>query len=106
MRRYVFAVAAAALLGLAAVAIGSGGDRRKDIERRTPATESGHAHHFEIKRVATGFNRPTWVGSAPGDPDALWVLDQPGRLIRVRGERRQTRLDISGRVLVGAEQGL
>jgi len=107
MRRFVLPVAAAAvLLGLAAVAIGAAGDPRGGIEPRTPARESGPAHHFDLERIATGFNRPTWAGSAPGDPDALWVLEQPGRLIRVRGARRQTRLDIRGRVRLGSEQGL
>jgi glucose/arabinose dehydrogenase len=107
MRRFALPVAAAAvLLGLAAVAIGAGGDPRGGIEPRAAATESGHAHHFDLQRVATGFNRPTWVGSAPGDPDALWVLEQPGRLILLQGGRRQTRLDMTGRVLLGSERGL
>ena len=107
MRRLLFLVApVAAALGLAAVAIGADGDARNSIEPRTPARASGKAHRFDVQRVATGFNRPTWVGSAPGDPEALWVLEQPGRLVRLRGERRKTELDISDRVLVGAEQGL
>jgi glucose/arabinose dehydrogenase len=107
MRRLLLLVAAVAvLLGLAAVAIGSDGDVREAVEPRTPATEAGAANHFDVERVATGFNRPTWVGSAPGDPEALWVLEQPGRLVRLRGERRETELDLSDRVLVGAEQGL
>ena len=107
MRRVLFlAAAAAVLLGLAAVAIGADGDVRDSIEPRAPARAAGDAHHFDLERVATGFNRPTWVGSAPGDPDALWVLEQPGRLVRLRGARRSTEVDIGDRVLVGAEQGL
>ena len=107
MRRLILSVAAVAvLLGLAAVAIGADGDARDGLEPRLAATEAGRAHHFDLQRVATGFNRPTWVGGAPGDPDALWVLEQPGRLVRVRGEHRRTRLDLTDRVLVGAEQGL
>ena len=38
----------------------------------------------------SGLNRPTWVGVAPGDPEALWVLEQPGRVVRLRGGRRAT----------------
>jgi glucose/arabinose dehydrogenase len=34
------------------------------------------------------------------------VLEQPGRVIRVDGRRRQTVLDLGDRVTVGAEQGL
>ena len=107
MRRLLILVAAAALvLGLATLAIGADGDVRDSIEPRPPARASGDAHHFDLERLATGFNRPTWVGSAPGDPDALWILEQPGRVVRLRGHKRQTHLDISDRVLVGAEQGL
>src|SRR5215218_6937151 len=58
------------------------------------------------ERVATGLNRPVWVGAAPGDPGALWVLEQPGRVIRIEDGRRATLLDLSDRVLTGAEQGL
>jgi glucose/arabinose dehydrogenase len=71
-----------------------------------PATEQGRAHHFDVERVASGLNRPVWVGSAPGDPGALWVLEQPGRVVRLEGETRTTLLDLSDRVLTGAEQGL
>jgi glucose/arabinose dehydrogenase len=105
-RVLLLAAAAAVLLGIAAIAIGAAGDPRDRIDPRPPATESGSAHHFDVERIATGFNRPTWVGAAPGDPDALWVLEQPGRLIRLEGERRETRIDISDRILLGAEQGL
>jgi glucose/arabinose dehydrogenase len=107
MRRLFLLVAAAAvLLGLAAVAIGADGDARDDLKPRPAATETGGAHHFDLQRVVAGLNRPTWVGSAPGDLDALWVVEQPGRLIRVRGEHRRTQLDLTDRVLVGAERGL
>src|SRR5690349_4313975 len=109
MRRPLLLVAAIAVvlaLAAGAVAIGSDGDVRDAVEPRAYATESGQARTFELERVATGFNRPTWVGAAPGDPEALWVLEQPGRLVRLRGDRRETRIDIGDRVLVGAEQGL
>ena len=62
---------------------------------------------FDVERIATGFNRPTWVGVAPGDPEALWVLEQPGRVVRARsGGRRTTVIDLTGEVTTGAEQGL
>ena len=91
-----------ALLTALAVAA-CGGD---DVEISEPARESGRAANFAVERVATGLNRPTWVGAAPGDPGALWVLEQPGRVVRVEDGRRRTMLDLSGRVKVGAEQGL
>jgi glucose/arabinose dehydrogenase len=95
-------IAVAGALGFAA---GCGSDELAGIKPLKPATESGRAHHFDVARIATGLNRPTWVGAAPGD-DALWVLEQPGRVVRLDGGRRQTVLDISRDVRLGAEQGL
>ena len=91
-----------ALLASVAVAACSG----DDLEVVEPARESGRAANFAVERIATGLNRPTWVGAAPGDPDALWVLEQPGRVVRVEDGRRRTLLDLRDRVKVGAEQGL
>ena len=100
----VLVVAVLAVLG--GVAIGADRDPRADVEPKAPAKVSGTAHAFDVERIADGFNRPTWVGPAPGDSHGLWVLEQPGRLIRLRGERREVRLDLSREVLLGAEQGL
>jgi glucose/arabinose dehydrogenase len=94
----------AAGLGVAFVAFG-GGDELADVEPLAPAVESGRAHHFDVRQIADGLNRPTWVGGAPGD-DALWVLEQPGRVLRIEGGRRRTVLHMSDRVRLGAEQGL
>ena len=101
----VLAVVVGAGLAVGFAAFGGQDDPLAKIEPEAPATESGRAHHFDVERIATGFNRPTWVGSAPGD-DALWVLEQPGRVIRLDGERRSTVLDLGERVREGAEQGL
>jgi glucose/arabinose dehydrogenase len=95
---------AGALLSAAIVACGSA-----DESGPTPlvaATESGGAHHFDVQRIATGLNRPTFVGAAPGDDQALWVLEQPGRVVRLAAAREETVLDISDRVRTGTEQGL
>ena len=110
MRRpfLVIAAAAAALLVLSVVSWRAlaGGDELDGLKRPRPAQESGRAHHFDVERIASGLNRPTWVGAAPGDDGALWVLEQPGRVVRIEGGRRRTLLDLSGQVLTGAEQGL
>jgi glucose/arabinose dehydrogenase len=90
----------------AALALAGCGDEDDGIEPPAPATEQGSAHHFDVERIATGLNRPVWVGAAPGDPGALWVLEQPGRVVRIDGDLRATLLDLSGQVLTGAEQGL
>ena len=71
-----------------------------------PVAEAGRAHHFDLELIADGFNRPTYVGSAPGDRDGIWVLEQPGRVIRLQAGEKTTLLDISRRIRTGTEQGL
>ena len=88
------------------LALAACGDDVGEIERPAPATEQGGAHNFDVERVATGLNRPVWVGAAPGDPGALWVLEQPGKVVRVEDGRRTTLLDMTEQVKTGAEQGL
>jgi len=100
----VILVVLAAGLGLGYAAFGRG-DKLDDLKIPEVARESGSAHHFDVEAFAEGFNRPTWVGQAPGD-DAIWVTEQPGRVIRIDGGRRTVALDLSDRVLLGAEQGL
>src|SRR6478735_2424671 len=92
-------------LGGVYVAFGRGSDELAGIAPPQPATESGRAHHFDVEKITGGLNRPTWVGAAPGD-DALWVVEQPGRVLRIAGGRRTTVLDMSSGVKLGAEQGL
>src|ERR1044072_747900 len=94
-----------ALAGVGAYAAFGRGDELDDLKIPEVAAESGTAHHFDVELFAEGFNRPTWVGQAPGD-DAIWVTEQPGRVIRIDGGRRPVALGLSGRVLLGAEQGL
>jgi glucose/arabinose dehydrogenase len=98
----------AASLGLilAVLAAGCGDDPVDDVKPPAVATAQGSARHFDVERIASGLDRPVWVGVAPGDPEALWVLEQSGRVIRIEGGERRTLLDLSGQVLVGAEQGL
>jgi glucose/arabinose dehydrogenase len=95
------------LVTVAALALAAcGGDPRDGIEPRRPAQAEGTRASFSVDRIASGLNRPTYVGSAPGDRRALWVLEQPGRVVRVAGERREVVVDLTGDVKLGAEQGL
>ena len=71
-----------------------------------PAREVGDASYLTLERRASGLVRPTWVGAAPGDQAGLWVAEQPGRLIRLQGRRRQIVADLRAEVKVGGEQGL
>jgi glucose/arabinose dehydrogenase len=102
------------LAGLAAAVPACGGDdgptpRHDTIGpalSRQPATELGPAHNFDVERFATGLTRPTYVGAAPGDAGALWVLEQPGRVVRLADGQRTIALDMTDQVKTGAEQGL
>jgi glucose/arabinose dehydrogenase len=89
-----------------AAATGCGSSSDDDFEPPQPAVESGAAHHFDLERIAGGLNRPSFVGAAPGDSKGLWVLEQPGRVVRVADGRQSTMLDLSGQVRTGTEQGL
>jgi glucose/arabinose dehydrogenase len=99
---------ALALIAVLLSACGSGADPdpHASVTPVPAATASGQAESFAVVRIATGFNRPTWAGGAPGDPESLWVLEQPGRIVRVRDGRRETLLDMTGSVKTGAEQGM
>src|SRR5215212_9782586 len=99
MRRPVLLAAACAVL-FAALALGglaalAGDNELEELKPPKPSEEIGRAHQFDVRRVATGLNRPTWVGAAPGDDGALWVLEQPGRVLRIDGGERRTMLDLS-----------
>ncbi|MDQ3719608.1 MAG: PQQ-dependent sugar dehydrogenase, partial [Actinomycetota bacterium] len=72
---------------------------------RLPDVE-GRSHRFDLRPLARGLVRPTWVGTAPGQPGALWALEQSGRVVRIEGGRRRTVIDLRDEVKVGAERGL
>ena len=97
------------LLGGLAVLAGCGSGLGEDAaaDRFPPvAREVGDASHFELRRVADGLVRPTWVDAAPGDPNGLWVAEQSGRLVRLQGARREVVADLRAEVKLGGEQGL
>src|SRR3954447_16753702 len=102
----VLALLAAGCGGEDPLAAACGGKRPlAALTARPPAAESGTAHHFDVEKVADGLNRPTWVGTAPGD-DALREHEQPRRVVRIDDGRPRTVLDLTDRVTPGAEQGL
>jgi glucose/arabinose dehydrogenase len=107
--RSIAVISAVVVLAVAAVGFASGrggDDSLAGIRPLAPATEQGRAHTFDVEKAVTGLNRPTYVGAAPGDAEALWVLEQPGRVVRLEGEERTTVLDLTDRVKTGSEQGL
>ena len=74
------------------------------------ATVSGAALGAEspFRKVvfARGFDHPVLLTYAPGEPDTTYVLEQPGRVIRLRDGRRSVFLDVRDDVAYGGELGL
>jgi glucose/arabinose dehydrogenase len=96
-------IAAAILLStMALVALPACGTARQHQADR-PAKRAGLA----LKRIGS-FDSPTYVAGAPGYPQLLFVVEQPGRVAVLRKGRKLSRpfLDISGLVGYGGERGL
>jgi glucose/arabinose dehydrogenase len=68
------------------------------------ATSSGQA--FERTLFARGFDDPLLLTHAPGEPATVYVVEQPGRVIRVRSGRRTVFLDVRDQIEVSREEGL
>ena len=58
-----------------------------------------------LLRLGT-FDRPTYLTAPRGDRRRRFVVERPGRIVVVRGGRKRTFLDISGRVSTDGEGGL
>ena len=86
-----------ALAGTLAVAVGS-----------VAGSDSGQAAESAFRRtfVARAFDAPVLVTNAPGDPRAIYVVEQSGRIIRVASGRRTVFLDVRRLVNFGGERGL
>jgi glucose/arabinose dehydrogenase len=52
------------------------------------------------------FEQPVYVTQPPSGDEALFVVEQCGRIVRVDGGQRDTFLDVSGVITCGGEQGL
>ena len=74
---------------------------RPFVHARQPSSGSN------IDAYVSGFDAPTFVTAAPGEPRRLYVVEQAGRIRYVVGRRiAGTFLDIRRRVRSGGEQGL
>jgi glucose/arabinose dehydrogenase len=87
----------ALVAALATLAPGSGG-----AAEETRAAASA----FVPVPFARGFDSPVLLTHAPGDPKASYVVEQPGRVIRLSSGRRTVFLDVRRQVEFGGEQGL
>jgi glucose/arabinose dehydrogenase len=92
----------AALLTLALPACGSASDQDRS-QAQAPRAKSGGV---ALKKVGS-FESPVYATGAPGFPKLLFVVEQPGRIVVVKGGRRAgTFLDIRDLVNYGGERGL
>ena len=73
-----------------------------------PFVHSGQpSSSANLRPYASGFRNPTFVGTAAGQPDRLYVVEQAGTIRYVEGQRiAGTLLDIRARVGSGGERGL
>lgn len=55
--------------------------------------------------VVGEFDEPIDLAVRPGD-DALWVVEQSGRVVHAEGDARTTALDLADRISTSGEQGL
>jgi len=114
--RLVLAVLVALALG-AVVGVAACGSSDGSAERTATATETAAqappdaarpGGKLALRRVGD-FDHPTYIAGAPGYPRLLFVVEQPGRVIVLKGGRRVGRpfLDLRSRVdYDGAERGL
>ena len=72
-----------------------------------PLTACGSAQGLGLKRIGS-FDSPAYVTGAPGFPKLLFVVEQPGRVVVLRGGHRVRRpfLNIKDLVSYGGERGL
>lgn len=92
-----------AALALALPSCGSANPPRERTAEQAGQSRSGVA----LKRIGS-FDDPVYVAGAPGFPDLLFVVEQPGRVEVLRRGRRLGApfLDIAGLVGFGGERGL
>ena len=99
---------------LALAACSSGESTPTDTEGPGPTTqetttqEGPGALRLRLVRVAADLEAPTHVASAPGEPNRVYIVDQPGRIFVLEDRRLMQRpfLDIVPLVRSGGEQGL
>jgi glucose/arabinose dehydrogenase len=74
----------------------------------SPPGPTGAPPELQLDVIVGGLDSPVDVAVRPGDPDALYVVEQGGRIMVVRDGalRDEPFLDVAERVTAGGEQGL
>jgi glucose/arabinose dehydrogenase len=100
-RRTAASSVAAVLLALALPACGSAQQSRQQTVPTVAKSGVG------LKQIGA-FSNPVYITGAPGFPKLLFVVEQEGQVIVLRGGHRQVQpfLDISGLISYGGERGL
>ncbi|MGN6215500.1 MAG: PQQ-dependent sugar dehydrogenase, partial [Solirubrobacterales bacterium] len=97
------------LLILALPACGSAEDstQQRAPQRAVPGQRPQGTGGVALKKIGS-FDRPVYVAGAPGFPQLLFVVEQPGRISVLRGGHRLRKpfLDIRDQVSYGGERGL
>ena len=83
-----------------------GGGERQTATAAVKGAQKTVRTQLSLARLPGRFDQPTYLTSAPGEPGTLYVVEQPGRILAVRGSTRRVFLDIRSRVKSGGEQGL
>src|SRR5919106_172318 len=97
MRRFLATGTVCALVLAATVAPAAG----QALEDPIPEPIKTGGVHVRLEAVATGLTAPNWGVSAPGDPDRLFVVDQPGIVwsLDLDSGMRTVFLDVSDRLV-------
>ncbi|MCO5315315.1 MAG: PQQ-dependent sugar dehydrogenase [Solirubrobacterales bacterium] len=103
-------VAAATLTGAACAGGSPGGQPSRDDRAATASDRGADAGPSGSPRLARlgRFDSPVEIKAAPGYPQLMFVVEQPGRVMLLRRGRKlnQPFLDLRGRVSDGGERGL
>jgi glucose/arabinose dehydrogenase len=98
----------ALLLALALPACGSASDTAPTSGHSSTATRERAAGGGVALKKIGAFDAPTYVAGAPGFPQLLFVVEQPGQIVVLRNGHRLGKpfLDLRDQVSYGGERGL
>ena len=88
-------------------ACGSAPAGSQDVTSARPGARDAGSGGVKLTRIGR-FDAPVYVTQPPGERRQLFVVEQGGRIVVVRGGRalRTPFLDVSSRIVSGGEQGL
>jgi glucose/arabinose dehydrogenase len=108
MSRLPSLAALVAVLALALPACGSASDNTSTSSPSPAPTAAPRAGGGVALKKIGSFDAPVFVTGAPGFPQLLFVVEQPGEIVVLRKGHRLSKpfLDLRGQVAYGGERGL